>query len=69
MNFADLAPPVIIHDDLTENLLALHTEFGRVVDEMTEINATSAAAAHFAAQRTCERFLLHPGVGTDHADS
>lgn len=62
MLFADLTPPVVIQDDFTENLLALHAEFGRVVDEMTEINATSAAAAHFAAQRTCERFLTHPAL-------
>lgn len=47
----------IVFDDLTNHLLTLRAEFAQTVEDMAAINANSAAAAHYSAQRTCERFL------------
>ena len=60
MNEGPAGNPQIVVDDLTDHLLPLHAEFSQAVDDMTAINATSAASAHYAAQRTCHRFLTTP---------
>lgn len=57
MSSAPEAPQRITDDDLSDHLVALHAEFAQAVEDMEAINATSAAAAHYAAQRTCRRFL------------
>lgn len=60
MSSAPEAPQRITDDDLSDHLVALHAEFTQAVEEMEAINATSAAAAHYAAQLTCQRFLVTP---------
>ncbi|MGP9587222.1 hypothetical protein ACT3TB_16355 [Micrococcaceae sp. AOP34-BR2-30] len=49
----------IVADDLADHLLVLREEFSQTVKDMEEIRASTAAAAHYAAQRTCERFLTN----------
>lgn len=47
-------------DDLTAHLQVVRAEFIQTVAEMESINATTAAAAYYDAQLTCERFLISP---------
>lgn len=48
------------HDEFTDHLLVLRAEFQQTVDDMEAQSATTAAAAYYHAQRTCERFLSTP---------
>lgn len=50
----------VVSDHLTDHLRALHAEFKQTVYDMEAENATSAAAAYYHAQLTCERFLSTP---------
>lgn len=52
----------IVVDDLSDHLKTLRAELAQIVDDMTAINATSAAAAHYRALRICERFLTTPAA-------
>lgn len=47
-------------DDMTDHLLVLHAEFEQTVYDMEQQNATTAAAAYYHVQLTCERFLATP---------
>lgn len=56
-----------VMDELTEvsefddHVAFLRDEFLLIHERMNQQNAVSAAAVHFLAAQTCQRFLDHPG--------